>query len=938
MNIEKGHFKDSADKPSFVYQDAPAQPNVAAQGAPAAPGIPESLKNKGTEKAQEEAVVFDEKAKQETQKKPGFFGRLKATMFPAKKTAAPAPAGELHPAAPGQEPAPAVEGQKIDPKAEAQEIREAEKIYREGLATIKDLIAPSSMEFEYDKIRLNGTYGKTFFVYAYPRFIETNWLSPVVNFDVTMDISMFIYPTSSTAIMKFLKKKVAQIQSTMRIEQEKGMVADPAMETALQDAEELRRNIQRGEEKFFQYALYFTIYADDEEGLRKIQTRLESTLGGKMVLTKGADLQAEHGFNTSLPLALDELEVTRNMNTGPLSTTFPFTSSDLTSNEGILYGINRHNDSLIIFDRFALENANSVVFATSGAGKSYAVKLEILRSMMMGTDVIVIDPENEYEALANMVGGTYLKVSLNSDRRINPFDLPLALKDEEEKPGDLLRSNIITLHGLLNLMLGKLTPEEEGLMDKALIDTYSLKGITMETQSPGEMEPPTMEDLYEVLSSMKGGENLAQRLQKYTVGTFAGIFNKPTNVDLGTGMIVFCIRDLEDLLRPIAMYIILNYIWNRVRSSLKRRILVIDEAWSLVQYDDSARFLYGLVKRARKYYLGITTITQDVDDFIKSKYGHPIITNSSMQLLLKQAPSSVEGLAKIFNLTEGEKYLLLNSTIGQGLFFAGLKHVAIQIIASYAEDKVITTNPEALLKQQEGKEVGEAAPAVQAPAAPAESAEATSEGQKTPAEPELVGTDSGLRPAAPAAESAEAGKGMMAAPAEPPAPEIPAEPAVPPAPAEPVAEPAAAGEGTETSEGHETAPVEEPVPAQTPEATPATPAQPEPAPTPATTTPTEPMEAVPAEPAKTPETATPEAPADVPSATPTAEPAAEPAVAGEGTEASEGMEPAQDLGSGPDTLPEEPPQAQTPPAAKPAETDESPEPPTEPAPPAAPAA
>ncbi|MBI5422184.1 DUF87 domain-containing protein [Candidatus Peregrinibacteria bacterium] len=618
----------------------------------------------------------------------GFLQKLKLTLFPPPK-----PKGG---AAKAGTPATGAEN-----KTEEQQIREAEKIYKEGLASIKDLIAPSSMEFLFDKFRLNNWVGKTFFVFSYPRFIEANWLSPVVNFDVAMDISMFVYPTSSAAIMKFLKKKVAQIQSSMRIEQEKGMVADPALETALADAEELRRNIQRGEERFFQYGLYITIYSEDDEKLKKIQTRLESVLGGRLVLTKTANLQMEHGFNSTLPLAMDELEISRNMNTGPLSTSFPFTSSELTSNEGILYGINRHNDSLIIFDRFALENANSVVFATSGAGKSYAVKLEILRSMMMGTDVIVIDPENEYEELAKTVGGTYLKVSLNSDRRINPFDLPLPIKEEEQKPGDLLRANIITLHGLLNLMLGKLNPEEEGLMDKALIDTYALKGITMETPNPGTMEPPTMEDLHDVLISMKGGENLAQRLQKYTVGTFGGVFNKPTNVDLGSGMVVFCIRDLEDMLRPIAMYIILNYIWNRVRSQLKRRMLVIDEAWSLVQYEDSARFLYGLVKRARKYYLGITTITQDVEDFIKSDYGRPIITNSSMQILLKQSPSAVEGLVKMFNLTEGEKFLLLNSTVGQGLFFAGLKHVAIQIIASYAEDKVITTRPQDIVKARD---------------------------------------------------------------------------------------------------------------------------------------------------------------------------------------------------------------------------------------------
>ena len=678
---------DFENKPTFVYQTATVPPTQVSSGSNSPVGIPDSLKKKAEQKSAE-AIIFDDKTKHEA-KKMSFFQKLMATLFPVKAqkktTSGPVQTSE----------------EKIDPKTEAQQIRDAEKIYKEGLATIKDLISPSSMEFLYDKIKLNGVFGKSFFVYSYPRYIDANWLSPVINFDVTMDISMFIYPTSSAAIMKFLKKKVAQIQSSMRIEQEKGMVSDPALETALQDAEELRRNIQRGEEKFFQFALYFTIYAEDEEKLKKIQTRLESALGGKLILTKSADLQLEHGFNSSIPLAMDELEVTRNMNTSPLSTTFPFTSSDLTSNEGILYGINRHNDSLIIFDRFALENANSVVFATSGAGKSYAVKLEILRSMMMGTDVIVIDPENEYEALANMVGGTYLRVSLTSDRRINPFDLPLPMEDEEQKPGDLLRSNIITLHGLLNLMLGKLTPEEEGLMDKALLDTYALKGITMETVNPGTMEPPTMEDLYDVLSSMKGSENLSHRLQKYTVGTFSGLLNRPTNVDLGSGMVVFCIRDLEDMLRPIAMYIILNYIWNRVRSSLKRRLLVIDEAWSLVQYEDSARFLYGLVKRARKYYLGITTITQDVGDFINSSYGRPIITNSSVQLLLKQAPSSIEGLTKIFNLTEQEKYLLLNSTVGQGLFFAGLKHVAIQIIASYAEDRVITTNPEEILKQRQ---------------------------------------------------------------------------------------------------------------------------------------------------------------------------------------------------------------------------------------------
>ncbi len=586
---------------------------------------------------------------------------------------------------------------------ERKKFLEAEKIFEEGISTIRDVIAPSSMEINYDFLRVEGLYAQSFYVYAYPRYLDTNWLSPVVNFDLTMDIAQFIYPIDSSVIMRVLKRKVAQMQSSVRILAEKGMVSDPALETSLQDAEELRVQLQRGQEKLFQFGLYFTIYADEEKKLVKAAKQLQSMLGGKLIMVKRADLQMEHAFNSTSPLCLDEVEINVNMNTSPLSTTFPFSSVDLTSNEGILYGLNRHNDSLIIFDRFSLENANSVVFAKSGAGKSYAVKLEILRSMMVGTDVIVIDPENEYEALTRTVGGSYLRVSLNADRRINPFDLPSPIDGEELMPGDLLRANIINLHGLLKIMLGGVSAEEDAILDKALIDVYAIKGITMDITNVQDFPPPTMEDLHQVLFNMEGGQNLARRLQKYTTGTYAGIFNKPTNVDLKSGLMVFSIRDLEDNLRPIAMYIILNYIWNRVRSEFKKRILVIDEAWTMMQHEDSARFLFGLVKRARKYYLGITTITQDVEDFIKSSYGKPVVTNSSMQLLLKQAPSSVDILAKVFNLTEGEKYMLLNSAVGQGLFFAGLKHVAIQVIASYTENKIVTTNPEEILSNMEGE-------------------------------------------------------------------------------------------------------------------------------------------------------------------------------------------------------------------------------------------
>lgn len=647
----------------------------------------------------------------ETEKKPGLLKRilgflnLDAGISGKKKDeVAPVATAATPEAAKDAKAAPAKKEEKKDGKLtskEREEIKEAAKSFQEGITSINHIIAPDSMEINFDKLKISGMHARTFFVYNYPRFIDSNWLSPVINIDATMDISMFVYPIDNAKIMRFLRNKVTQISAQVHLNQEKGLVRDPALEAAFQDAEELRDELQRGSEKFFHFALYYTIYTDDEKKLDQLSKQIQSVFGGRLVLAKPANMQMEHAYNSTLPLATDEIGVFRNMNTSPLSSTFPFTSSDLTSNEGILYGINRHNDSLIIFDRYKLPNANSVIFATSGAGKSFAVKLEILRSLMLGTDVIVIDPENEYQNLCNTVGGTFLNMSLNSDQRINPFDLPVPSAGVLEKPGDILRSNIITLTGMVKLMLGALTPTEEAIVDKALIDTYALKGITLDTENPHEKEPPTMEDLTNVLANMTGGETVAERLTKYTRGTFSGLFNKPTNINLNNGMVVFCIRDLEESLRPIAMYIVINYIWTMVRSSLKRRMLVVDEAWIMMQHEDSARFLFGLVKRARKYYLGVSTITQDVEDFVKSPFGKPIITNSAMQLLLKQSPAAVEPLGNIFNLTEGEKYMLLNSGVGQGLFFAGNKHVAIQIIASYSEKMVVSTNPEDVLAQQQ---------------------------------------------------------------------------------------------------------------------------------------------------------------------------------------------------------------------------------------------
>jgi type IV secretory pathway VirB4 component len=575
-----------------------------------------------------------------------------------------------------------------------------EKEYKTGLNTLRDIIAPSALRINQSSVEISGKYARTFFVLSYPRFISVNWLAPIISMDTPMDMSMFIYPMDTEDIMKKLRTKVGRLESDIAMNQEKGNVRDPMTETALSDIEGLRDKLQQGTERYFRYSLYFTVYADSEKDLEKTSATIESLLGAKLIIAKQAVLQMEQGFNSTLPLGNDELAIATNMNTEPLSTTFPFVSSELTSNDGILYGINRHNNSLILFDRFQMENANSVVFAKSGAGKSYAVKLEILRTLMLGADVIVLDPENEYKHLSEAVGGTFLNISLNSDSRVNPFDLPHAIEGETSE--DILRSAVINLLGLMNLMLGKMNPTEEAIMDRAIWETYAKKDITPASDFT-HLEPPTMQDLVEILTGMVGGESLAQRLTKYTEGTFSGIFNQQTNINLDNQFVAFSVRDLEDTLRPIAIYITLNFIWNTVRSKLKKRVLVIDEAWWMMQHEDSARFLFGIAKRARKYYLGVTTITQDVSDFLASPYGKPIVTNSSIQLLLKQSPAAIDLIAETFFLTEGEKYLLLESGVGEGIFFAGLKHVAIKIIASYMEDQIITTDPRQALELEQAK-------------------------------------------------------------------------------------------------------------------------------------------------------------------------------------------------------------------------------------------
>ncbi len=562
---------------------------------------------------------------------------------------------------------------------------------------IKNLIAPPAIEAEFNHLKLGGGFAKTLFVFTYPRYLNTGWFSPLLNLPNLIDISLHVSPIETPIALKNLRKKAAEVEAQINENESKGLVRNPMLETALRDIENLRDTLQQAEENLFSVGVYITLYAPDLKSLNNLEEQIQGILESRLVYAKPAVFRQLEGFTSVLPLGLDRLQIKTPMNSSPISSFFPFVSVNLTSEEGVLYGVNRHNNTLVIFDRFSLENANMVIFAKSGAGKSYTTKLEALRNLMLGVDVIIVDPENEYERLAEAVGGSFFRISLASDHHINPFEIPAVPEDESR--GDVLKSHIVVLAGLLKIMLGKITAEEEAMLDRAITETYASREITPEKDF-SKIPPPLLEDLEAVLANMNGGKGLAERLYRFTKGSFGGFLNQPTNVESRNRLVVFSIRDLEEELRPIAMYIILNYIWNIVRSELKKRIMIIDEAWWMMKHEDGALFLFGLVKRARKYFLGVTTITQDVEDFLQSPYGRPIITNSSLQLLLKQSPAMIDVVSKTFNLTEGEKSLLLESDVGNGLFFAGLNRVAIQIIASYLEDEIITTNPEQILEQR----------------------------------------------------------------------------------------------------------------------------------------------------------------------------------------------------------------------------------------------
>lgn len=592
----------------------------------------------------------------------------------------------------------AIFGSKKTPKEKKTEL------FSEELMNEKDIISPSSIKINPKDGEIGEILTKTYFIFSYPRYLNTGWLSPIINLNVPLDISFFFHPIETEHVLKQLRKKVTEVQAEIVEREEKGMISDPALDTAHHDLEELRGRLQTAQEKMFKFGLYITVYARNKKELVQIETTLRSILESRLIYIKPALYQQKEGLISTFPYGKDELDIHTTMNTSPLSSIFPFISFDLSSNEGILYGINKHNSSLVLFDRFSLENANMVIFAKSGSGKSYTVKLEVLRSLMIGIDCIILDPENEYKTLAEATGGSFFNISLSSDSNINPFDLPSPREDED--PEDVLRSSIINLVGLIRVMFGGLSPEEDAIMDRAISETYAAKDITPDSDpSTWAASVPILSDLEAVLEGMDGAEHLAEKLRKFTQGTYSEFFNNRSNVNMDNSLTVFGIRDIEDELRPIAMFIVMRYIWNTVRTSLKKRILVVDEAWWMMQNEDGASFLFGLCKRGRKYWLGVTTITQDVSDFMRSNYGKPIITNSSIQLLLKQSPAAIDLIQETFMLTDQEKMLLLETPIGEGIFFAGQKHVAIKIVASYTEDQIITTDPEQIMKVREAQEM-----------------------------------------------------------------------------------------------------------------------------------------------------------------------------------------------------------------------------------------
>ena len=573
-------------------------------------------------------------------------------------------------------------------------IKQVDEEYTANIADFKSHIAPSYWEYKSNWMNISGILWRTYYTQRYPTYIDALWTRDLMSMHAKWDMSFFIYPEDDSAMQAMLKRKSTQLKAELNEAISKWITTDKEVEQQYRDVEMIREKLSTREERYFELSNYFTIYNTDETVLKEDWKKFEQKIWWYGITVKTANHRMDEGMTSTLPLCMDELWISRSAVTSSLAWSFPFISNDLVQNSWIFYGLNLHTWWLVILDRFSsrLPNMNSVILATSWAWKSFTVKLEILRYLLNGIDIIVIDPENEYKDLCESVWWTYVNIATNAQQFINPFDLPPKIEDVEYWKWDLLRSQIMTLIWLIQILIWKLSAEEEAILDKAIQNTYALRWFSLEDDDYEWKQPPLMEDLMNVLNGMEWWEQVWLRLSKYATGTFWKLFNNYTNVDINNRITVFSIRDLEDALKTPAMYNVLNFIRTKVRSMKRQRLLVCDEAWIMLQNDVSANFMFSMTKRARKYWLWITTISQDIEDFVRSPYWKPIVSNSSMQILLKQSTTSIKSLNQLLWLSEAEQQKLISCWVWEWLIFAWNQHIATKIVASPSEKEMITTD------------------------------------------------------------------------------------------------------------------------------------------------------------------------------------------------------------------------------------------------------
>jgi len=543
-----------------------------------------------------------------------------------------------------------------------------------------DVLSYAGLEENADYLNIDGVFMRTLYINGYPFVANSGWLDSLINFNHDTDISYHIMEVSALHALPKLHRKITELESTKRSMIRAGKIVGSEVTDPLDSAIELRDKIQRGQEKLFQMSIYICVRADSLEELNKTTKLLEATMSARLFYSKTARYQQLEALQSILPRGEDQLDQKRNLDSSSASLTFPFMSSELVQESGILYGVNKSNNSLVILDRFSLHNANSIVFAQSGSGKSYTTKVEILRQLMQGTKTIVIDPEREYKMLTKSVGGTYIKLSAGSKDKINPFDLATTF----HKTSDL-SEHAQDLTEVVSLMAEGLSPREKAAVDKAILKTYKQAGDTM----------PLLEDMYAELQKL-GQMKLCERLEKYISGSLAHVFNAQTNIKLDNRLVIFDIKDLPESLRQIMMLIISNFVKNQVMAKPEKRLLIIDEGWLLLEHEESARFVAGLVRRARKYYLGVSIISQQANDFLKSDYGRAIASQSALRILMRQDTTTIKNVVSEFNLSEYEQQYLLTCERGDALLIADQNHVAVKVVASEKEHPLITTNPQEL--------------------------------------------------------------------------------------------------------------------------------------------------------------------------------------------------------------------------------------------------